>query len=89
MAAEKIRCDETLRQVGKRRENSAFILDRYSASGFRHLPLRKQPYIVELTAHALTDHRERCNSAGMDDHLTKPLLVQELVRVLEESCNPG
>ncbi len=38
--------------------------------------------IVALTAHALRGDRERCIGAGMDEYLTKPLRIQELLAIL-------
>lgn len=34
--------------------------------------------IVALTAHALSDHRERCIASGMDDHISKPVTLKQL-----------
>ena len=43
---------------------------------------RAAPPIIALTADAAIEDRARCEAAGMDDFLTKPLQVVELTRSL-------
>lgn len=38
----------------------------------------KQPVIIALTANVLEEEKQRCLSAGMDDFMTKPLLMHDL-----------
>ena len=41
--------------------------------------------IVAMTAHAMAGDRDRCIAAGMDEYITKPLLPDDLVRVVERA----
>ena len=45
------------------------------------------PTIIATTANAMEADREECFAAGMDDHLSKPIRVDELSRVLAR-CRP-
>ncbi|MBT3189848.1 MAG: response regulator [Anaerolineae bacterium] len=47
------------------------------------LPKSQQPYIVAMTAHALEGDREKYLSLGMDNYVSKPIKVEELVKALE------
>jgi CheY-like chemotaxis protein len=39
-----------------------------------------------MTANAMQGDREECLAAGMDDYVTKPIRVEQLVRALEVSA---
>ena len=48
------------------------------------------PKIIAMTASATSEDRANCLAAGMDDYLTKPIQIRELMRVLsnQRSNNP-
>jgi CheY-like chemotaxis protein len=45
-------------------------------------PNEKRPRIVAMTANAMQGDREMCLAAGMDDYITKPIRVDQLVQAL-------
>jgi CheY-like chemotaxis protein len=49
-------------------------------------PLVQQPHIVAMTANAMQGDREVCLEAGMDDYVSKPIQVKELVSALERTA---
>ena len=46
------------------------------------LPADRQPVIIAMTAFAGADDRELCKNAGMDDYVSKPVILDDLERLI-------
>jgi CheY-like chemotaxis protein len=44
----------------------------------------KRPVIIAMTANAIQGDRETCLDAGMNDYISKPVILEELVKLLEK-----
>jgi PAS domain S-box-containing protein len=59
------------------------VMDGIQAThAIRKHPQIKQPYIVALTAHVMPDSRSKFMQAGMNDYVSKPVLMESLIAVL-------
>ena len=56
-----------------------------AAREIRKLTSATQPHIIAMTANAMEGDRELCIAAGMDDYISKPIRVNELVDALMKS----
>jgi len=61
-------------------------MDGFEATAvIRHKEKEKGTHIpiVAMTAHAMKGDRERCINAGMDEYISKPIAIDELIKVTE------
>jgi CheY-like chemotaxis protein len=49
----------------------------------------EQPRIIAMTASAMQEDRDACQAAGMDDYVSKPIRVEELVSALSKCESQG
>jgi CheY-like chemotaxis protein len=62
-------------------------MDGLEATGLirSQFPQDRQPYIIAMTANAMLQDRDACLGAGMDDYISKPFRVSELLQTLRQS----
>ena len=58
-------------------------MDGLEATRMIRLCLSEQPVIIAMTANAMDGDREMCLKSGMEDYLSKPVHVDELMKILE------
>lgn len=62
------------------------VMDGLEATGhIRSSSIGQQPLIIAMTANAMSEDRERCIQAGMDDYISKPVNLNELMAALKEA----
>ena len=47
----------------------------------------RRPYIIAMTANAMTGDREKCLESGMDEYISKPVKANRLKTALEQCCD--
>jgi signal transduction histidine kinase/DNA-binding response OmpR family regulator/HPt (histidine-containing phosphotransfer) domain-containing protein len=85
---------EALTALGNQRYDVVFMdiqmpeMDGFEASRqiAARWPRDERPYIVAMTANAMAGDREAALAAGMDDYVSKPIHIDELVGALRRSA---
>jgi CheY-like chemotaxis protein len=62
-------------------------MDGLEATRMIRLCLNVQPIIIAMTANAMQGDREACINAGMDDYISKPVNMEELMILLEKAAS--
>lgn len=59
-------------------------MDGLETTRFIRANLTVQPVIIAMTANAMVEDKEACLQAGMDDYLSKPMKLSEIITVFEK-----
>ncbi len=62
-------------------------MDGLSATKWIRNNLEEQPRIVAITASASESDRQNCLKAGMNDYISKPVNIQEIIRVICQAAS--
>jgi len=60
------------------------VMDGLEATRIIKQRQQTHPYIIAMTANALQEDRDRCLEAGMNDYISKPVKLEELIVMLEK-----
>ncbi|MDC8757886.1 response regulator [Janthinobacterium fluminis] len=64
------------------------VMDGFSATHMIRTELRLTLPVIAMTAGVLASERERCISAGISDFIAKPVVVEEMLAVIERHLPP-
>lgn len=59
-------------------------MDGLEASRLIRASNMEQPVIIAMTANAMAEDKAACIKAGMDDYISKPIRLEELIKILEK-----
>jgi CheY-like chemotaxis protein len=59
-------------------------MDGLEATKIVRLQQQKQSVIIAMTANAMQGDRELCLASGMDDYISKPIKLDDLVSLIEK-----
>lgn len=81
---------EAVEMLSKREYGLIFMdiqmpeMDGLEATRHIRTNFEKQPSIVAMTANAMVEDREACKAAGMNDYLSKPINLEDLMAMLQK-----
>lgn len=58
-------------------------MDGFEATQLIRKMVIDQPYIIAMTANGMSSDKEECLNIGMDNYLSKPMQLDEIVRILK------
>ncbi len=61
-------------------------MDGIEATRFIREHVQQQPVIIAMTANAMEEDKQQCLDAGMDDYLSKPIRLNQMVEMLQLWC---
>src|SRR5206468_269645 len=82
--------EEALEMVSEEKYDLIFmdiqmpVKDGLEATRMIRLCLSTQPVIIAMTANAIQGDRQQCLNAGMDDYISKPFKIEELIKMIEK-----
>lgn len=62
-------------------------MDGYEATQKIRANFKHHIPIIAMTAHALVGEKEKCQSAGMNDYITKPIRINDLINCIQKVIN--